>query len=968
MFKRRILGISSAVAILFAPVLTLAPQLGYTQQIEEIVVSVRRKNESLQEVPISVSTLNEEQITRYGINNTADVIKYTAGLDYDTGLGAQDTRVVIRGLSPTRGRSNVAILVDGIDFTGEAVSTAGGGILVNQQLLDIERVEVVKGPQSALYGRSAFAGAIQYVSKKPSLEEADGSLNVQFGNGNGANSSRVSAAYGGPVSDSFGLRVNGLAYDDQGFYQNSVTGGEVGGSNGYGVSLGGIWDGGGVFSANGRVAVSRDEYQQQAGARVRANTLVDINDSVAVQEGQTNSLIYTSGLQRANGFGYPDCTFGVSTPDRSKAIQSCGSTPKTLVTGQIPDADQLSITLSDDPSTNGGDYKGTGVDTLTSTLNLEWDTKAGLFTSLTGFAGLRSTQNFDAQYDVMLPGVTYTNLGYTGVEPLFDSNSYIFTLPDCGYLDCSRSKQVLDLDNDTRLFSQDLRYTSQLDGPVNFAVGGLLWKEKVKQEARSITIAPLITRFGEGTSSGFIPNPDPPFIPPFIPAPLSPPAPGQTPIETDFVAANQILGGVNIPGSNVTRRNTTSYSLYGQFNWDLDDTLSLTLEGRWVSESLEVSGSTCDAPATLALMGDGGGRTDTFCGNAYRGASSSTIADGDNPGSLPPGTYSLPVLNTTSKKFKEDFFAPKATLTFTPTDTQMFYGSVAQGIKPGGISTLTSGAFFSPDENTYGKEKLLVYELGSKSTLFDGGVLFNATVFFQEYTDKQVGVTRYDPTTDADIGSIENAGEAETYGLELETQWQMTEYLSVGAGYAYLHSEYTDFVLQTQSGTNVARNLAAGGGGCLVITPGAPPVGAGTGSIGTCKVDLSGNAVEDVPTHSFVGNTRWESPIGSTGMNYYADASFIFKDKRFVDEFNTRELDSYWLVDVRTGLIGDKWEAILFVDNLLDDDTVKSGLDYGSIVDSNRQGFIPPSPPDGFVAFMPDPRVVGVRFNFLFGY
>ena len=963
MFKRRILGITSAAAILFTPILTLAPQSGYTQQIEEIVVSVRRKNESLQEVPISVSTLNEEQITRYGINTTADVIKYTPGLEYDTGLGAQDTRVVIRGLSPTRGRSNVAILVDGIDFTGEAVSTAGGGILVNQQLLDIERVEVVKGPQSALYGRSAFAGAIQYVSKKPSLEEADGSLNVQFGNGNGANSKRVSAAYGGPVSDSFGLRLNGLAYDDQGFYKNSVTGNEVGGSKGYGVSLGGLWDGGGVFSANGRVAVSRDEYQQQAGARVDANTLVDINDSVAVQEGQTDNLIYTSGLTSGSGFGLPDCTFGQQTPDRSRAIQGCGSTPKTLVTGQIPDADQLSITLSDDPSSSDGSYEGTGVDTLTSTLNLEWDTKAGLFTSLTGFAGLRSTQKFDAQYDVLLPGVTYTNLGYTGVEPLFDSNSYIFTLPDCGYLDCSRSKQVLDLDNDTRLFSQDLRYTSQLDGPVNFAVGGLLWKEKVKQEARSITIAPLITRFGESTFGGFGCPPGSTCPPdPFAPL-IGPPAPGQTPIETDFPAANQVIvGGVNIPDSNVTRRNTTSYSLYGQFNWDLDDTLSLGLEGRWVSESLEVSGSICDAPATLALVGSGGGRTATSCGAAYRGASS--VVDVTNPdGSLPVGAYSTPVLNTTSKKFKEDFFAPKATLTFTPTDTQMFYGSVAQGIKPGGISTLTSGAFFSPDENTYGKEKLLVYELGSKSTLFDGGVLFNATVFFQEYTDKQVGVTRYDPVIDADIGSIENAGEAETYGLELEAQWQMTEYLSVGAGYAYLHSEYTDFVLDTQSGTNVARNLAAGGGGCLVITPGPD-----SGSIGTCKVDLSGNAVEDVPTHSFVGNTRWESPIGSTGMNYYADASFIFKDKRFVDEFNTRELDSYLLVDVRTGLIGDKWEALLFVDNLFDDDTVKSGLDYGSIVDSNRQGFIPPSPPDGLVAFMPDPRVVGVRFNFLFGY
>jgi len=81
MFKRSILGMTSALAILFAPVLTLAPQLGYAQQIEEIVVSVRRKNESLQEVPISVSTLNEEQITRYGINNTADVINYSADED-----------------------------------------------------------------------------------------------------------------------------------------------------------------------------------------------------------------------------------------------------------------------------------------------------------------------------------------------------------------------------------------------------------------------------------------------------------------------------------------------------------------------------------------------------------------------------------------------------------------------------------------------------------------------------------------------------------------------------------------------------------------------------------------------------------------------------------------------------------------------------------------------------------------------
>ena len=100
----------------------IAPQTGYAQQQpEEIVVTVRRREESLQEVPLSVSVVDEEAISRFGINDTGDLIKYSASLQFDEGLGAQDRRIVIRGLSPTRGRSNVAFLVDGVDFTGKRV-------------------------------------------------------------------------------------------------------------------------------------------------------------------------------------------------------------------------------------------------------------------------------------------------------------------------------------------------------------------------------------------------------------------------------------------------------------------------------------------------------------------------------------------------------------------------------------------------------------------------------------------------------------------------------------------------------------------------------------------------------------------------------------------------------------------------------------------------------------------------------
>ena len=104
MFNRSRSGIALGAAILSIPGLSLTPQAGYTQQIEEIVVSVRRRDENLQEVPLSVSTIGEEELERFGINNTADVVQYTAGLEFDEGFGAQDTRIVIRGLSPTRGR------------------------------------------------------------------------------------------------------------------------------------------------------------------------------------------------------------------------------------------------------------------------------------------------------------------------------------------------------------------------------------------------------------------------------------------------------------------------------------------------------------------------------------------------------------------------------------------------------------------------------------------------------------------------------------------------------------------------------------------------------------------------------------------------------------------------------------------------------------------------------------------------
>ena len=86
-------------------------------QVEEVVVSARKREENLQDVPLAVTAISAAEIQRQGIKSVEEVIDKDPSLSYDLGIAPYDTRIVIRGLSPTRGRPNVATLVDGIDIS-----------------------------------------------------------------------------------------------------------------------------------------------------------------------------------------------------------------------------------------------------------------------------------------------------------------------------------------------------------------------------------------------------------------------------------------------------------------------------------------------------------------------------------------------------------------------------------------------------------------------------------------------------------------------------------------------------------------------------------------------------------------------------------------------------------------------------------------------------------------------------------
>lgn len=190
---------------------TLAQETSFA--IEEVVVTARKRSENLQEVPIAISAIDEQTIDRAGIERPADYISLIPNVTIVDTANVGDTQVSIRGIVSTRdAESTFAYVVDGV------LSTNPNSF--NEELLDVQQIEVLKGPQGALYGRNAVAGAIIVTTKKPGEE-----FEAEVGGGVGNNSSyKFNAMVSGPLSDNLAARLSISSRETDGFYSNSFTG------------------------------------------------------------------------------------------------------------------------------------------------------------------------------------------------------------------------------------------------------------------------------------------------------------------------------------------------------------------------------------------------------------------------------------------------------------------------------------------------------------------------------------------------------------------------------------------------------------------------------------------------------------------------------------------------------------------------------------------------------------------------
>ena len=486
--------------------------------LEEVVVTARKTAEQLIDVPLAVTAFTAEAIEARGITNLDDVAAFTPGLTFSNVLGEFLPAPVIRGVAPIDifGELNTAIFLDGVYVAGRE------GINFSQ--LDLERIEVVKGPQAALYGRNAFSGAINYVSRRPTDSfKARATATV-------GNDGKLLGALtmSGPIGDN-GLsgRLSLLHDEWDGPYNNAYAGPggkvDIGGYTYKTVSGALYWQPSDNFEAELGVYFSDDNIANSA----------------------TNAIAANCEDRRVR-----DQNLGVAAPRSSRLLNYCGVFPAI-------DKSELSAV----PGASGENRKVTR-----SNLKLTWDlANNGTLISTTGYS--RVGQNF------LVDGSR--NTGETLIYTYQPSPT--FRVPFLPFTLTRAPKQfrtgLLQIGPESRTeeVSQELRFESDREQRARYSIGAYYYSnESSDGDSGVIATQPLpadffsfclaCTNLGVGYTDFAAGAGNAAFLPYF----------------------NDPLGGAVF--REVFIQKGAAPAIFGIFEYDLSETLTASFDARYTEE------------------------------------------------------------------------------------------------------------------------------------------------------------------------------------------------------------------------------------------------------------------------------------------------------------------------------------------------------------------------------------------------
>ena len=772
MFTSRWRGLAMAfVALSFAAVASAQSML------EEVVVTAQKREQGLQDVGIAVSAFTGEQLRAFDATDSFDIAAYTPGVHISGNLAGQNTQFTIRGVTQNDFNDiiespNAVYLDEGYIAIAQAQTFA---------LLDLERVEILKGPQGTLFGRNATGGVVSFFSKKPSFDGFEGFIQADYGTFDVSNDAQrwtLEGAVGGPISDKVAFRAAFRQVDQEPYlenrYRTGVTGTDRDGMTSQpeldvfgGPPLADPDTKAGADLGDDDTWVFRGSLAFQPSDRLRIDLSVNMSESevstgpyqskptiAVVRDVATPGLVDTDGnpITRSEVINVIDMPAG----ERRLSILVDENGMDTGMDGGADAFTDEAFSMRDagrvaPPAANNGDPvfvtdgMGGTVGMALFSIRAGGQGRIGLDGRRAAggdFFGYRDPDGddftFSGDYAIEDQGFTENN-GYNArVEyDLSDTMNFV------SVTDYKTYEKGLFIDVDAAPVNQLVNYAGvdASSATQEFRLTG--------STDRSDWVAGFYYLNIDTDSSNALKAP-----------------PGS--VFSTVVEPYRDTGADIV---TIATLETDSYSLFGQYEHQVTDEVRLIGGLRFIKEEKDFD------------LGVGVTLSEGISHIQYD--KSKFIPGGAQAGD--PYFHKTDSSNT--------HWAGKLQVDYTPNDDLLVYAGVNRGVKAGSYNAPLLGAYLGAGGNAglpYDEEVLTSYEAGFKATVLGGRARLNGSIYYYDYADYQAFLF-------VGVGGVSINQDAETTGAEIELQASPTEDLDLILSASYMDATIDGLPLRNGS-------------------------------------------------------------------------------------------------------------------------------------------------------------------------
>jgi iron complex outermembrane receptor protein len=841
-----------------------------------IVVTAQGRQQVLQDIPLAVSAINAELLQNSGANDIRQLNQLAPSLLVSSTGTEANGSARIRGIGTVGDNpgleSSVAVFVDG-------VYRSRTGIGLNE-LGEIERVEVLRGPQGTLFGRNASAGLIHVISKRPNMNGLEGYGELTYGN---YDHIRIGGGVTGPIAEGLGFRLDGVYVQRDGFYEvENPSGGTEGGVN------------------------DRDRFFVRGQIMYEPTDLLNfrvIGDYTKRDESCCGA-VYVETRETFDPTPAAPGDFAYAASNR--IVDILRSLGETFPSVSDPYSRVISVTPGRTYRNETEDYGISG--------HIDYDLGFAGLTSITAFRGYKSGGAGDLDYgrvDIFYradDGNAYRKFKTFSQELRLQGEAFDDRLDWLvgGYYS-----------NEDITVADNARFGTQYGA---FAACRIVATLNPAAVLRNPANPGCLSTPGRAALTAQF-------------APLGP-------IGTSILAGIDRLSTVNDLGdqSSIYEQDSENWALFTHNIIDITDQLSLTLGARYTSENkdfqADFTNNNTVCPVQQATLGQ------TFRAilnpaTPLDAATRSTLA------TLVGGIITLTCTGNSSSQlngldlsdsFDDGEWTGTAVLSYKPDPDALLYASYSKGYKAGGYN-LDRSDLGSVIENRAGSpvgtrvssdvtrlrfaaEKVDAYEIGAKIS-GPRGLTFNIAAFRQDFQDFQLNtfngtvfiVQNVNACEDDLNGADQDASAAtgacaegnskpgvRSQGIELEMSGSPLPDLRVTGGYTFADTKYR-------------RNL----------------VGSSAGEpLDPFLFNLAGDNLSNAPEHVVTGSLAYTPDLGMNGLSglFYIDSRYSSKFNTGSDLFPEKEQDAFMVVNGRIGVRGpdERWAVELWAQNLFDED------------------------------------------------